>query len=328
MNDILSICIPTYNRSEFLAYNIEKMLPYIRKYNIPIYLSDNNSKDNTISVIKNFQKEYKYIFFVKNKENIGADRNFEQVLKMSVSKYSWLLSDDDQINCAYIEKILSILNGSYNYDMIIVNGGKRVKGIKEKIYEDKNELLSEIGWHMTWMSCLIFSNEIIRKANWEKYNTTYLSQFAIIFDFFAQRDSVKVYWVDQEIITAITDVPFKRDRGWSSRTFEIFSCNWYKIINEYPDSYSKLAKINCIKSHGEKSKLFTLKSMIMLRYHNILNYNVLKKYKKPIKMTVNISYVLLIIISIIPLSFFYQLKFIKDFFCRLKNTNIKVMTWK
>ena len=52
MNKDLSICIPTYNRAKFLDENLSKTIPICRKFKIPIYISDNDSKDNTFEVFK------------------------------------------------------------------------------------------------------------------------------------------------------------------------------------------------------------------------------------------------------------------------------------
>ena len=51
MNELLSICIPTYNRSQYLLQTLEAFLPQVIPHQIPIYVSDNGSTDKTISII-------------------------------------------------------------------------------------------------------------------------------------------------------------------------------------------------------------------------------------------------------------------------------------
>ena len=58
MNKNLSICIPTYNRAKFLDENLEKIIPLCKRYEVPIYVSDNNSPDETYDVVQNHKKNY------------------------------------------------------------------------------------------------------------------------------------------------------------------------------------------------------------------------------------------------------------------------------
>ncbi len=106
MNELLSICIPTYNRAEHVYTCISQLIPQLLPFNIPIYVSDNCSTDNTIDYINDLKEKYSYIFYSKNENNMGPDYNFAKVLKLSQSKYAWLLGDDDRINDKIINNIM------------------------------------------------------------------------------------------------------------------------------------------------------------------------------------------------------------------------------
>lgn len=82
MNKILlSICIPTYNRAEYLKNSIESIIyqdEFINK-KVEIVIADNASSDNTENIVRNYAKQYDNIIYYKNKKNINND-NFPYVL--------------------------------------------------------------------------------------------------------------------------------------------------------------------------------------------------------------------------------------------------------
>ena len=52
---MITICIPTFNRSKFLQELLQSI--YNAKQNIPIILSNNNSTDDTNKVIQIYKKK-------------------------------------------------------------------------------------------------------------------------------------------------------------------------------------------------------------------------------------------------------------------------------
>lgn len=78
---LLSICIPTYNRAEYLKKSIESIIcqnEFINKQ-IEIVIVDNASTDKTEDVVKHYVEQYDNVIYYRNKRNIGND-NFPFVL--------------------------------------------------------------------------------------------------------------------------------------------------------------------------------------------------------------------------------------------------------
>lgn len=92
----LSICIPTYNRSQHLSNCLQSVIS-MRKpkgFKFEICISDNGSNDNTKEVVNNAKKEIK-INYNRNESNLGIARNFLKVVSMAKGEFIWLIGDDD-----------------------------------------------------------------------------------------------------------------------------------------------------------------------------------------------------------------------------------------
>ncbi|WP_084677720.1 glycosyltransferase family 2 protein [Thermodesulfatator atlanticus] len=112
-NTLLSICIPTYNRGNFLNETIESVVLQITddiKDKVELCISDNASTDNTDEIIEKWKKKSPiHIVYHKNEENLGPDRNYLKVIEIANGKYCWLLGSDDKLKEGSIERILNEL---------------------------------------------------------------------------------------------------------------------------------------------------------------------------------------------------------------------------
>ena len=96
---LLTICIPTFNRSE----QLNKLLESISKINnnflkkIEILISDNNSTDNTKDIVSKFLY-LPNIKYVQQTSNIGAAKNLIYLYNLAKGKWVFGIGDDDLIN--------------------------------------------------------------------------------------------------------------------------------------------------------------------------------------------------------------------------------------
>ena len=134
--DLLSVCIPTYNRCSYL----DKLLDNLNNLNLQyplvfsIYVSDNNSSDNTKEIVEKWQQVLK-INYTKQSVNVGAALNLLDVLKMPNSEWSLLIGDDDILDLNEFGRMLDILSvGSRDiwYIMGVQNKNGERLYIKEK----------------------------------------------------------------------------------------------------------------------------------------------------------------------------------------------------
>ena len=114
---LVSIGIPTYNRSSTLVKSIESVLQqtYI---NIEIIISDNASTDETQSICEKFCNLDQRIIYIRQKVNFGAANNFNAVLEVSKGEYFMWLGDDDWISQNYIYECMNVLSHDLNYALV------------------------------------------------------------------------------------------------------------------------------------------------------------------------------------------------------------------
>ena len=116
-NPIISIIIPVYNGKKYLIRSLLSI--YAQSYkNIEIIYVDDNSKDNSTELIKNFQKIDKRIKLFINNENRGTLYSKSYGVTKSNGKYVMIMDQDD----IYINKnlFLNILEISEKNDLDIL----------------------------------------------------------------------------------------------------------------------------------------------------------------------------------------------------------------
>lgn len=69
---LLSICIPTYNRSRYLQVSLAALIEQSESFHsdIEIVVSDNASTDNTEESMNTFRTQFSNLKYVRNTENL------------------------------------------------------------------------------------------------------------------------------------------------------------------------------------------------------------------------------------------------------------------
>ena len=78
-NSILTIAIPTYQRSSTILNSVELLIPLCKKMNVQIVIIDNGSTDNTYITLLKKEKAFPNIKIVKYKENMGFKESFVRI---------------------------------------------------------------------------------------------------------------------------------------------------------------------------------------------------------------------------------------------------------
>lgn len=277
LNKTLSLAIPTYNRSELLDCCLSEHIEIVKKYNIKIYISDNCSTDNTLNVISKWQKIYPHIEYHINKENIGPDANFEQVLKYSDTKYTWLLGDTYQLPFDGIEYIINNCQDK-NYDILVFNINRK-STLNSSLYTNPNLVLSDLGGMMSCLSSLVFSKKLIDQSNFKKYYNTHYIQTGIIFDFIS-KNNFTLKWFNNYLISNLNTNYKKKSWNDGKRVLEIGGKGWQDFVSSLPNVYSQESKDKAINDFSSLSGIFKFKHFLKLRKKGVLNNEQFTIYKE------------------------------------------------
>ena len=141
MKELVSIFIPTFNRSKLLKNSLKSALNQDYS-NLEIIVSDNASTDNTEELIRSFKEPN--IFYSRNSRNIGLINNWQKALELCNGEYFLALSDDDILKFnaistlinihKYAEKKIAFSYGHINFFM--KNKLKKISYTNSAKYED------------------------------------------------------------------------------------------------------------------------------------------------------------------------------------------------
>ncbi len=300
VNQRLAIAIPTYNRADFLDYSLEVHIPIMQAHSVPIYISDNASTDHTKDVVEKWQQVYPYIYYHRNDENLGPDKNFEIALKMPATDYVWLLGDTYKIPDSGVSCFFSTIDKSeQNFDVVVFNLADKIVSPTNN-YTDKNKLLSDLGAVMTCAAVNVYNKKLIDSAEFTRYFQSYFVQTGIIFEYISDID-FNIIWIKEYSIDSLNP-PTLSKKNWSHspKVFEIGCESWMNFVMSLPSAYRIVSKMKCIMDFGKVSGVFLLKNLIILRAMGLLNFKVFNRYKMLFPFTVNYPLFLIFFIAITP----------------------------
>lgn len=169
---LLSICIPTYNRANYLKQSLTQIQKELNSdiiSKVEVLVSDNCSTDNTSEVIAFFKKQGLSISYIRNERNLGWGRNFLQCFEMAVSKYVLLLGDDDVLCDNSIYSLITTLQNKqigvltfkcYGYEFDWKSEHLNSFG-HTKYFYDSIKFLKKIGPDITMISCCVINKDYV-----------------------------------------------------------------------------------------------------------------------------------------------------------------------
>lgn len=116
----ISICIPTYNRAEYLDQLLKSIYYQDESKYCEIVVSDNASVDGTELVIEKYRSNGN-VTYHKNSQNIGPDENYLKSVSLASADYCWLMGSDDIIIPGSLKLILDVLESNNDLTGLSIN---------------------------------------------------------------------------------------------------------------------------------------------------------------------------------------------------------------
>ena len=111
---LISICIPTYNGSQYIEKCIESCLAQSYR-NIEIIVCDDCSSDSLINVLNPYLKKDCRITLYQNEKNLGLVGNWNKCMNYASGEYIKWLFQDDWMDVNAIEEFVEIANKGYDF---------------------------------------------------------------------------------------------------------------------------------------------------------------------------------------------------------------------
>lgn len=109
----LSIGMPLYNAEPFLEETLQSLLTQTYE-DFEVVISDNASTDATGEICQEFCATDKRLRYFRNRENIGAAKNYNRVFELASGKYFKWAAGDDLCAPEFLQKCVEILDRDRN----------------------------------------------------------------------------------------------------------------------------------------------------------------------------------------------------------------------
>ena len=196
--NLLSICIPTINRSKLLKTTLTKLFSFNLNM-VEVVIVDGSDNNDTKNLIKKEFSDKNIVYYQENKSikiptNHGFDNAYNLAVEKSNSKYCWLLTDDDLLIKESINTIMSYIK--YNYDLIIAGSIIKNKNLTKTYIRSRpninknlifkpteiNEFAKIVNDQLTYIGCVIIKKSVWLKSDKKKYFGTGFVHVGVIFD--------------------------------------------------------------------------------------------------------------------------------------------------
>lgn len=118
-NIIVSFIFTCYNFEKYISDALHSILNQNGNYEIEIIVFDDNSTDNSASIIS--QITDKRITFIHNKTNTGASACINQGFEMAKGKYICRFDGDDKWKPEFLETVVPIMEANEDVGMLFGN---------------------------------------------------------------------------------------------------------------------------------------------------------------------------------------------------------------
>ena len=120
---MVSVCIPAYYAGENLRAAIESVLAQ-NYQNFELLIVDDASPEDIQGVVNEFNDER--IFYVRNKENLGPEGNWNRCLLLSSGRYFKLLPHDDLLHPECLMRQVATLEEDKDQQVALVFSSRQV----------------------------------------------------------------------------------------------------------------------------------------------------------------------------------------------------------
>jgi abequosyltransferase len=230
---LLSICIATYNRAEYIGETLESIIPQLEE-DVELLVVDGASTDNTEEVVRRYIDTEPRIRYVRFPVKGGVDQDYDKSVELAHGEFCWLFTDDDLIKPGAIAAVKTALNEGH--DLVVVNAEVRdrelslvleqqqIKIQDDKIYysEDTECFFIDVLNYLSFIGAVV-----IRRSTWlNRERSLYFGTEFIHIGVIFQKQLPK-----SALIITKPYISIRYGNGqWTPRGFNIWMFKWPTLV--------------------------------------------------------------------------------------------------
>jgi glycosyltransferase involved in cell wall biosynthesis len=230
---VLSICINTRNRGNLIAETLDSFLDQMIP-GVEIVVVDGASADETEKVMQRYAERHSCLRYVRSESNLGVDDGYDLAVGMAAGEYCWLFPDDDLIVPGALKSVVNHVQAGP--DLVVLNVECFTKDLRvdlnQRLFplpgdrdygrEQFSEFLTNVGFGLSYIGCVVIKREIWQENDRSKYYGTYFVHMGVICES-TQID--KIRFLSEPLIKYRSG-----NSSWTARSFEIWYIKWPELI--------------------------------------------------------------------------------------------------
>ena len=228
---LLSICIPTFNRSAVLREALDSIVAeeaFLETDEVEVVISDNASTDDTAAVCADYVARYPGKVVYKRQEINETNNNFHHVLMLGRGLYMKLHNDTLLMRKGALRPYLDMIRDvADKRPVIAMTNGNRVREGKQSytVCNNLDELVQNVSFFLTWIGGFGLWREDLPLARGFLHDSTQLAQVDIQCKLAASgRPALALFGV-----YFISKQDFRGTYNWA----EVFGKNYLGILKKY-----------------------------------------------------------------------------------------------
>ena len=262
---LVSVVMCTYNGSKFIDEQIKSIINQDYK-NIELIIVDDCSIDDTPQKIESWCKEYAFISFYQNENNLGYNKNFEKAMQMANGEFITISDQDDIWLPEKISASLACYNETPGVSLVhcqnisLKNGILNHKRCKLRIPLEGNDTRRLFLYALIPGHSMLFKRDLLEKIIPMPQGILYdlwISAIACCHGNIKSVNKALVYH-------RVHGKNFTLDQNSPSKKVEL-------------DLHEKLEALATIESMNPSHKVFLLQFLALIKKHNRSKYVVIDR---------------------------------------------------
>jgi glycosyltransferase involved in cell wall biosynthesis len=311
---LLSICIATYNRADFIGETLDSIIPQLTN-EVELLVVDGASTDNTEIVMNNYLKKCERIRYIRLPVKGGVDQDYNKAVELALGDMCWLFTDDDLMKPGAISAVIAALKDGH--DLIVVNAevcnralsaslqNKRLAIHDNKIYarHEMENLFIDALDYLTFIGAVVIRRKVWLSRDRELYFGTEFIHVGVIF---------QKPLTETALIIAEPYITIRFDNAqWESRRFYIWMFKWPKLVWSFKDISSGVMEKVTLEEPWRKFRVLIVK-------RSDGEYNAKVYYQYLSKQRANVFWkICAFLISILPREVFIGMRNLYSFVKRI-----------